>query len=439
MIAEQWGIAELDVTGTPGATVIFELQEQSRYVDSFPLRDRELVRFSPDRIGTWSYRVLDSEGEPAGQGTMECVPPGPDNHGPVVIADELRFSHADGTAYTPIGTVARWWHLQDRSIRDATLAQLAEAPFSKIRMDVGAADASKPPTPEELDRLESAVAALGALPVQAELVIFDRGLFGDHEFDWRHYLRGLVARFAAFRNVTWCLAVDPDRWDQRAGSTGLTEQFWDDALALLAEADHGQRLRTVQAGPGFDFGRELITHCSLRHDQPRFCSTLTQRYRKPVLLDSVGMEGDASEAEGSRSAEDLVDDIWEAVCRGGFAGHGEWYDNRWWAIGGELKGAAAPRLAMLRSIIDQAPPGLAYGSASYDASTLEVPGAYYLQYLGAHRFRHRRFDLPEDADFRVEVIDTWNLQIEVVAERVRGEFLLELPVRLYNAVRITRC
>ena len=436
MITEQWGVAELDVSGTPGATAIFELDGRQRFVDSFPLQDREMVRFSPDSQGDWSYRVLDGEGREVNRGTMPCVPPGPDNHGPVVITDELRFSHADGTPYTPIGTVLRWWHRQHRAMRAATLAELAEAPFTKIRMDVPAGGASTPPTPGELDQLEAAVTALGALGLQAELVIFTAGLIGDHDFAWERYLRGLVARFAAFRNVSWCLAVDPDRWDP---ATGWTEQFADDALRLLAEADHGNRLRTIQAGPDYDFGRGLITQCSLHHDQPRLCSTLTGRYRKPVLLDGIGMEGDADRAEDSRSAEDLVADIWEAVCRGGFAGHGECYDNRWSEVGGALKGAAAPRLGLLRSIIDQAPAGVRYGSASYDASTLELPGRYYLQYLGAHRFRHRRFDLPTDAGFRVEVIDTWNLRTEVVAEGVRGEYLLELPDRLYNAVRITRC
>ncbi|QDP97086.1 hypothetical protein FOE78_15160 [Microlunatus elymi] len=437
MITERWGVAELDVTSTPGATVIFEHDGERRYVESFPSRGRELVRFSPEFEGLWRYRILDAAGRMAGHGELECGPPGPDNHGPVVIVDELRFGYADRTPYTPIGTCARWWHRAESAQRAATLAQLADAPFTKIRMDVLADGSATAPAEAELDQLEAAVRELAGLGIQAELVIFTPELLADPAVDWRGYLRPLVARFAAFRNVAWCLAIDPDRWP--ADHPASTDQFWDEVLRLLAECDHGQRLRTIQAGVGFDFGARLITHCSLHHDQPRVCSVLTRRYRKPVLVDDLGMEGDAANHDGSRSAEDLVADIWEAVCRGGFAGHGEWYDNRWWAVGGELKGAAPPRLALLGSILDEAPIGLRYGSVSYDASTLEVPGQYYLQYLGAHRFRHRRFELPADALFRVEVIDTWNLRRELVADRVSGEYLLELPVRQYNAIRITRC
>lgn len=435
MNIEQWGLAELDVTGRDVTAAIFGLHGETRYVEAFSRSDQDLLRFSPDRPGRWSYQLVDRTGAEVGAGELTCTPATADNHGPVVLAEPYRFGYADGTPHLPLGTRLSQWHRQDQAQRDATVRQLQQGPFTKIIMDVVPEGSAAVASEEELDRVEEAVVRMAELGIQTELVLLSRDLVAADGVGWADHLRRVVARFAAYRTISWCLASDPDCWRV----DGVDERFFDDALRLLAEVDHGQRLRTIRAGLDFDFGRRLITHCSLRHDEPRVCSTLTQRYRKPVVVDDLGAEGDEDLPAHSRSAEDLVNDIWEATCRGGAGGHAEFYRSGWSRAGGELQGEAADRLAFLRETIQAAPPGLRYGSAAHDASTLEVPGRFYLQYLGAHRFRHRSFDLPGDARFRVEVLDTWNMTTEVVADGVSGDYRLELPRRLYNAVRITRC
>ena len=67
-----------------------------------------------------------------------------------------------------------------------------------------------------------------------------------------------------------------------------------------------------------------------------------------------------------------------------------------------------------------------------------VPAQYYLQYLGAHRFRSRSFDLPEGA-YLVEVINTWDLTVVEVLRTDSGHFTVPLPPLLYHAIRATRC
>lgn len=425
---ERWDVFELDVTGTDATELTVE-QDGRRFVaEVFTRGDRRLARFSPDREGSWQWRT---EGTDTDTGRFVCTPAQRGNHGPVIIVGESRLGFSDGTPVGPIGTNATGWHRVDRSEVDRTLDAIAGARFAKVRMQVRG-DGTEVDQ-HQLDRLEQAIIALRERGIGAELILFDAGdpLLADPD-RWQRYLRLIVARFAAFRNVSWCLAVDAD--------LGVVpDRTWDEVLRVLAESDHGHRLRTVGAGEGFDFGHRLISHCSVRTEQPRVCSVLVPRYRKPVVLDDLGAEGDSSRPRQSRTAEDLVADCWEAVCRGGYATHAEFFSGRWSQRGGALEGAAAPRLAFLREMLDPAPAGLGYAAAAYDASTLEAPGEFYLQYLGAHRFRTRRFRLPDDAHFRVEVLDTWTCRIEQVASGVSGDYELQLPDRLYNAVRILRC
>lgn len=62
---------------------------------------------------------------------------------------------------------------------------------------------------------------------------------------------------------------------------------------------------------------------------------------------------------------------------------------------------------------------------------------YYLFYFGMHQPRFRNFRLPE-GQYRVDVIDTWNMTINIVEERATGTVCEELPRKKYLAVRIMR-
>ncbi|MDT0541837.1 MULTISPECIES: DUF5605 domain-containing protein [Streptomyces] len=316
---------------------------------------------------------------------------GPD-HGPVRVQG-TRFRHADGTPFHP-------WTTAVPQADPDTLRALAASPFNRVRLTASAA--------LSLDRLDQQIGALGAIGVQAEVMLHGRDI------------PETVERLARHPHVWWCAPEDPD------------------AQTDVQECDHGHHPLTVHGGVHTDFGAPWITHASLRHQQVRAVSRLTRDLCKPVLADDCGAEGDDPDPDAALSAEELVFRVWEGVCRGGYVAHGEAHGPRpWRAHGGRLRGSSAPRVAFLRSILDEAPPGLAHTPETYDASTLEAPGEYWLQYLGPHRYPRRPFELP-GGPWRVDVIDTWNMTVRTLDSTPTGRFEVELPAEPYFAIRIRR-
>lgn len=440
-----WGSFELDVPVPCGteAWVRFEKDGRTGYARAFDDGGRMTARFVPDEPGSWEYEV---EGVADRSGSFVCVAADPGQHGPV-RSDGLRFRYADGSPYVPIGTTAMWWHEQCPARRAETLASLSEAGFTKVRMSVlpgkpvGAEspDVSGWPTPQQLTRIEQAVRDLGALGVEAELVLFHARAGGWRSRGpgpgWQAYLNETVSRLAAFPNVSWCLVMDPDQ-------ASPPDEGWDEALRLVRELDGGRHLLTIHGDASCDFGLRDVTHASVRSDQVRVVSALTDALHKPVVVDSCGYEGDAPQRDASLTGEEVVVRLWEAICRGGYATHGEWFvdeaDLPWCVAGGTLKGSSARRIGFLRTVMAGVPAGVRRRSEEHDASTLELPGEFYLQYYGPHRFRTRKFSLPPGR-YRVAVLDTWEMTVREVPGTFSGDFVLDLPGKLYQAVRIERC
>lgn len=220
------------------------------------------------------------------QGDMTHRPQPPD-HGPVRVHG-TRFRHADGTPFHP-------WTTSVPQADDDTLRALAGSPFTKVRL----LSATLP-----LDRLDHQVRALGAMGVQAEVVLHGRDI------------PETVTRLAGHSNVWWCAPPDPE------------------AQTDIQEHDHGHHPLTVHGPPDTDFGAPWITHASVRHPQTRAVSGLVQDLCKPVLVDDCGAEGDdPADPEHALPGAELVSRIWEAVCRGGYAAHAESWGTRPWSAG----------------------------------------------------------------------------------------------------------
>ncbi len=320
------------------------------------------------------------------------TPSAPGDHGPV-RAHGTRFRHADGTPFRP-------WTTTVPRADDATLRALARAPFNKVRLT----DAALP-----LDALDHQVGALAALGVQAEVDLRGRDI------------GATVTRLAGHPNVWWCAPPDLE------------------AQTDIQELDPGHHPLTVHGPPGTDFGAPWITHASVRHPETRAVSGLLRDLGKPVLIDDCGAEGDdPGDPEHALPGTELVNRLWEAVCRGGAAAHGEsWGPRPWSAGGGRLEGTAVERVAFLREVLDAAPSDAAHTPETYDASTLEAPGAYVLQYLGPHRYPRRAFDLPAGT-WRVEVLDTWNMTVEERGDASGTRVPVGLPAEPYLAIRLRR-
>ncbi|MEK5027895.1 DUF5605 domain-containing protein [Paenibacillus sp. FSL M7-1046] len=192
----------------------------------------------------------------------------------------------------------------------------------------------------------------------------------------------------------------------------------------------------------YDHGKPWVTHCSIQHPDLLRVKEWRNLYRKPVVVDECCYEGNINYDWGNITAQELVRRFWEAAVRGGYAGHGETYvhpgDILWWSHGGELHGDSAERISFLRSIMEEGP--------GEGIDPLPMPmldggagkaGEYYLYYYGNQRPAFKKLILPPDHDYRIEIIDTWNMTITAVQELVRGDYRVELPNKQYMALRIT--
>ncbi|WP_159884881.1 DUF5605 domain-containing protein [Paenibacillus puerhi] len=426
-----------------------------------------LIRFMPGEEGIWTYVTQSSCPDMDGiSGEFACTAPSPGNRGPVQVQDEAHFAYADGTRYVPLGTVSYAWHLGDEHLLEQTLESLQASPFNKLRMAVlpgsgqvafaesaaardsravpsyaaAGADTGKAwPGPDYFTRLDRLLARLDLAGIEAELVLFQphtpcaEGLSLEDE---ERYVRYCAARYGAFRNVWWSLCEEPEAF------AGRLPEDWNRLFRVLQEWDCGGHMRSLLSRPeAYDFGVPWVTHASLKSRDVRIASDLTKAYGKPVILDDCGGEGNLDTDWTGLNAEEMVCRLWEATARGGFAAYRECYlrpdGTQWQVQGGELGGVGIQRVAFLSHILESNPPGMSYNSDRYDAATLEIRGECYLQYFGPHRFAYRGFDLPEGR-YEAELIDTWNMTITPLPGVWEGRFRIDLPGKLYYALRLRR-
>src|SRR5579884_2318231 len=289
---EQWGIFELQLQGNAEGnpyldgelTAQFSYKHRTIEVDGFYDGDGVYrVRFMPDTQGTWHYRTRSNQEALNNiEGTFTSVAPAANNHGPVRVANTYHFAYADGTPYRQIGTTCYAWAHQGKELEEQTLATLRAAPFNKLRMCVfpkhyvynenepeyypflcltrgsstwDSAQTLKDKSPEgwsfDFSRFDPAffqhferrIADLLALGIEADIILFhpyDRWGFSsmDAETDER-YLRYIVARLAAYRNVWWSMA---NEYDLMASKTMAD---WDRFFRIVQERDPYQHLRSI--------------------------------------------------------------------------------------------------------------------------------------------------------------------------------------------------
>jgi hypothetical protein len=449
--------------------------------------DTYIVRFMPEWEGIWRYRTKSNVKELSDlEGTFECVPPTGENRGPVRVYDGTNFSYADGTPYYPVGTTCYVWNHQGERLEEQTLKTLRSAPFNKMRMCVfpkryrynynepecypfeghitGEWNMSmrdnytqKPLaewnyerfSPAYFRHLEKRVLDLQKLGIEADIILFHGYDFGAWGFDKmprgvnERYLRYIVARLSAFRNVWWSFANEYDLMP------AITMEDWHDFFKLVRDYDPYGHLRSIHNCRAFyDHSLPWVTHCSIQSSELDMVDTWVNRYWKPVVIDECGYEGDIEMSWGDLTAEELVHRFWTGFSRGGYVGHGETYLNPeevlWWSKGGTLHGKSPERIAFLRRIFEESE---LYGLkpiSTRDRSFLQGGcdgishhrNDYYLIYLGHRQPSKRYFDLGSDA-FKVDIIDTWNMTIEA-AGRFSGKCEVPLPRKPRIALRLVR-
>jgi hypothetical protein len=506
---ERWDIFELSLEGpqdgNPFVDVSFDARfsHEGRVVEVAGFYDGDgvyRVRFMPDTPGPWSYvTTSDCEELDGVAGQFTCTTPGLGNHGPVRVSDTYHFAYADGSPYFPIGTTCYAWTHQGDALEEETLETLKIAPFNKMRMCVfpkhylynenepvyhafertesGEWDYARF-NPDFFRHLEQRIGDLRDLGIEADLVLFhpyDRWGYAvmDAETDDR-YLRYIVARLAAYRNVWWSLAneydlmMQPWKWmvkafDEKTCKRLKSEADWDHIFQLIQTCDPYQHLRSIHNGPMlYNHTLPWVTHASIQ-DGPAVAdfgrAAIYRRvYRKPIVFDEVGYEGNVPQRWGSRSAEEMVHRFWQGTIGGTYVGHGETYlhpeDILWWAKGGVLHGKSPTRIAFLREILEQGPP-LAPVDPEGHVRVAGVVGEYYLVYFGKEQPVEWLFELPcrgldAGAQFQVEIIDTWEMtitpvegifEVEPIDRHLcvsRGDGTINLPGKPYIALRLRK-
>jgi hypothetical protein len=449
----KWDCFELTLNGPPGGNPYLDVSLSA----TFSLANRAItvpgfydgggtyrVRFMPDTEGEWRYRTQSTADELDGRsGSLICRSPRDGVHGPVRVANRHHFAYADGTPYLPFGTTCYAWTHQPLALQEKTLETLARTRFNKLRMCVfpkdyiynineplhdaflrksdGSFDFDRP-NPEHFHHLDRQVQALGALGIEADIIIFhpyDRWGFSDMpaEQDFR-YVAYLAARLSAYRNVWWSLANEYDFMLD----TKPMEQ-WDRFFHILEENDHVRHLRSIHNGDvtmNYDHRKPWVDHVCIQNWDVKRTQEWRETYGKPVVNDEPEYEGNIYQSWGSITAEELVHRYWITLLRGGYAGHGETYqhpeDILWWAKGGVLHGEAWKRIGFLRDILEAdvrhgLEPLAAAGAWPWSRVSGARDGKTTLIYFGEHQPTEWALGLPQHDNYIVDLIDTWAMTV----------------------------
>ncbi len=445
------------------------------------------IRFMPETVGEWTYETRSNVKELDGQtGKIECTPASKGNHGVVRVANTFHFAYSDGTPYHQIGTTAYAWAHQGKELEQQTLDELRKGYFNKMRMCVfpkryaynvnepdhyafaKKADGSwdfERPNPAFFHHFESLLMELRDMNIEADLILFhpyDKGHWGFDRMDEAsddRYLKYVVARFAAFRNVWWSMANEFDFMQTKQPAD------WDRYFKIVMECDPYDHLRSIHNGRLiYDHNKPWVTHASIQNGAAveDFGRALLYRdcYRKPCVFDEVKYEGNIEQRWGNISAEEMVHRFWQGLIAGTYVGHGETYQHPdniiWWARGGPLHGQSPARLKFLRQVMEQGPAtGIDPIDKWQDHKTAGKAGHYYLVYFGHEKPTDWTFELPRPElaagmQFKVEILDTWNMTVtpvegsfKIVTDavyryRAEGHPSIKLPGKPFIALRITR-
>ena len=466
----------------------FSLEHRSITVDGFYDGDGNYkIRFMPDALGEWRYTTNSNAPTLGGQGgRFICVAAEAGNHGPVSVRYGHHFSYADGTPYFPFGTTCYAWVHQGKPYEEQTLATLRQAPFNKIRMCVfpksyeynhnepefylfprtAGATHDKPMgtndysqfNPAFFAHFERRLSELRELNIEADLILFhpyDRWGYAamGAEVDER-YVRYVVARFSAYRNVWWSLANEFDLMKAK------TTQDFDRLLHLVQQCDPYQHLRSIHYSKViYDYASPAVTHASLQSNDFASAPLWLRTWNKPIIYDEVMYEGNLPRRWGNLSGDEMTRRFWLGVIAGCYVTHGETYlnagggededDKIWWSNGGRLSGSSPARIGFLRKLLEEttsigldasAEPyylnavAFAQGSQGVDQ---KLPAEAILYYFDFHQPIQYTFPLGTGS-YHAELIDPWQMTITSIARNLSGNVMLQLPGKPFQAIRFRR-
>lgn len=419
------------------------------------------IRFMPECIGEYQFRTISNVKELNDlRGGFRAALPGEGNHGPV-RAEGDRFVYADGTPVYICGTtVYAWWYRPDE-VCDKTVASLKKYGFNKARMLVfpkhltgmseidlcreppvlpfeggkNAYDFSRPKV-EYFRLLERRITALLDAGIQADLILFhfyDFGMWGiDSGMSDRaaqFYLRYLLARLGAFRNVWWSLANEYDLiFENGRARSSADRRDWDGIGDFLRTNDPFGHLRSIHNwGPIYP-DRQWMTHVSYQKQNTySLLMQLKSLYAgKPVIAEEYEYEGNLSYGWGNLSGMQETLRHLLSFMAGGYATHGECFvvgGNRtdlFWSYGGEITGESAARIGYFKKIVETMPfnrmaPDLTCGDGISKFCTRCGYDVFFYLFTPECPPKDRTaapgFDDGKRRSYRATVYDLWNMKI----------------------------
>src|SRR5262249_26066396 len=144
--------------------------------------------------------------------------------------------------------------------------------------------------PQFFQAFERRILDLQKLGIEADIILFhpyDEGAWGFDRMtplEDDRYLRYVVARLAALRNVLWSLANEFDFMEHK------TEQDFERIGQLVARSDPFHRLLSIHNGKRFfNHTRPWITHASIQNgaavESPLSAELYREAFRKPIVYD----------------------------------------------------------------------------------------------------------------------------------------------------------
>ena len=448
---QQWDMYEVELrgpsAGNPFAdvTVSCNFSLDHRTVKTLGFYDGDgvyRVRFMPDTPGRWVWQSVSNHAELDGQsGSFECAAAAAGNHGPVSVAHQFHFQHADGTPFFPFGTTCYAMAFMGPPWEEETLETLRSTGFNKVRLcllpkplghpifalpfaqkDDGSNDLTRL-NPAYFQHVETRIAALLQIGIQADVILF-------HPYDsWGYrsmppqandlYLRYAVARLAAYRNVWWSVANEYDLVKSK------TTKDWDHFFHVIQECDPYSHLRSIHhSRVQYDNSKPWVTHASLQEYDFSKAADYRAAWGKPILWDEIQYEGNIARRWGNLSPEEMTHRFWLAVVSGTYATHGETYisppGTPVWSDGGKLMGSSAARIAYLRALVERITNvGLNQYDDSYYLSAGQ-PDELYLWYFDTHAIGEYDFPLPAGIQFKCTLIDPFAMTARELPGRFTG-------------------
>ncbi len=338
-----------------------------------------IIRFTPTSVGNWNYTTVSTDkGLNDKKGTIKCISPVSGTHG-FLRLDEMHryhFMYDDGTRYFMFGqtyygllTLAKSSGNWKMSV-DSTLATgmnkirmhinggLSESPAS-MGKTAGINETAKTINADHFRKADEVIHYMNSRGMIADLIIFPRTVLGNQQLEER-YLRYIIARYAAYPNVIWCLI---NEWNYSA----RPKEFWNIVGRITKKEDPwategaAVRLLSVHQRTRIDFeffGQDWLSHAIIQYgvrnkaqtnNESEWIKSGKTKYKNgdewgnagilynmgqniPVVNDEYGYIGEPSDVSEGKKNDSIPitrkkhrQIIWGIYVAGGYASAGDKY------------------------------------------------------------------------------------------------------------------